>query len=235
MIALCAESSVLCDIRWIFLYEWLAVGSATDYLASGVGRILRIARNVPPRLLAALLCSSALHLLASTLIHPGSFVRNAPRVKITALLKRAPIVIPPGTASSDHKERLEEASTPTSKSDSSSEQATVADQEKEATKPFHLPIAGYYPSSELTDPPEPLGEVNPPGLGKYPEAGPGKIVLTLWISDSGSVVYALRESSTLPEAISNIIVAGFEQLKFKPGEISGRQVGTVLRIEIDYR
>jgi len=211
------------------------VGSATDFLASGVGRILRAARNVPSRLFTALLCSFALHLVASTIIHPGSFVRNAPRVKLTALLKEAPVANAPETPSSDHRQPLEKASTPTSESDTSHEQTNIADQEKEATKPFNLPIAGYYPSSELTDPPEPLGEVNPPDLGEYPETEPGKIVLTLWISDSGNVVYVLRESSTLPEGISNIIVGGFEQLRFKPGEINGRQVGAVLRIEIDYR
>jgi hypothetical protein len=190
---------------------------------------------VRSRLFAALFCSFALHLLASIIIHPGSFIRNAPRVKLTALLKEAPVVNAPRAPSSEHKQPLEKASTPTSTSNTSPEEASIADREKEAIKPFHLPFAGYYPSSELTDPPEPLGEVDPPNLDKYPETEPGKIVLTLWISDFGNVVYALRESSTLPEAVSNVIVAGFEQLKFKPGEINGRQVGTILRIEIDYR
>lgn len=97
-----------------------------------------------------------------------------------------------------------------------------------------LPAPAYYSTDRLTKRPQPTAEAEL----DTPEIGPmftsGTIVLKLWISELGNVVSVEVEKTDLPEIFSKTAVAAFTRLRFVPGEIDGRRVGTMMRIEIIY-
>lgn len=99
-----------------------------------------------------------------------------------------------------------------------------------------LPVPGfaYYTTDQLTKRPQPLAraELDPPELA--PILGSGKIVLRLWIDDRGKAAKVEVISSSLPGTFTRATVAGFEKLRFTPGERDGRAVGTVITIEVNY-
>jgi TonB family protein len=71
-----------------------------------------------------------------------------------------------------------------------------------------------------------------------PEIGPifasGKVILKIWINERGIVDSVDVEKSDLAAAISATAAAAFGRLRFVPGEINGRPVGTMMRIEVTY-
>lgn len=97
-----------------------------------------------------------------------------------------------------------------------------------------IPAPAYYTTDQLTKRPQPTSQ---PML-LAPELGPsipsGKVILKLWINEFGYVASAEVEKSELPEAISASAAAAFGKLRFEPGQINGRPVGTVMRIEVIY-
>ena len=62
----------------------------------------------------------------------------------------------------------------------------------------------------------------------------GTVVLKLWINELGDVVSVDVEKSDLPEAYTKTAVAAFGNIRFVPGEVDGRRVGTMMRIEVIY-
>ncbi len=117
-----------------------------------------------------------------------------------------------------------------------------ADKEEPRPTPEHalgiglLPIAApsYYTTDQLTKRPRPTAEANldPPEIG--PIFASGTIVLVLWISEFGKVIAVDVEKTDLPQALTATAVAAFRNLPFIPGEINGRRVGTLMRIEVIY-
>lgn len=99
-----------------------------------------------------------------------------------------------------------------------------------------LPLPGiiYYPTSFLTTRPQPLFEadLDPPAIRRI--VASGKMILTLWINPLGETAKVLLEATNLPPSFSNTATAAFMQLRFKPGELYGNKVGTVMRIEVTY-
>jgi TonB family protein len=97
-----------------------------------------------------------------------------------------------------------------------------------------VPAPAYYTTDQLTKRPQPTSQ---PSL-LAPELGPaipsGKMILKLWINERGKVASAEVEKSELPEAISASAAAAFGKLHFEPGQINGRPVGTLMRIEVIY-
>jgi hypothetical protein len=63
----------------------------------------------------------------------------------------------------------------------------------------------------------------------------GSLVLSLWINSVGKVVSISYEASELPEAFTTAIGEVFNQVRFIPGEIHGRPVNSILRIEIAHQ
>jgi len=99
-----------------------------------------------------------------------------------------------------------------------------------------LPVPGapYYTTQDLTVRPQPLeeGVLDPPEIA--PIVASGKIILTLWINELGEVADVLVENTELSEAITKTAVAAFQKMRFTPGEVKGRKVGTIMRIEVSY-
>ncbi len=99
-----------------------------------------------------------------------------------------------------------------------------------------LPIEGitYYASSQLTKRPTPLNEVALDDPAIVPVIASGKMVMTLWISAQGEVENAAVEESELPGLFTRPAIEAFKRLRFRPGELNGRSVGTIMKIEVNY-
>lgn len=87
-------------------------------------------------------------------------------------------------------------------------------------------------AAELTRRPRPLGAVNL----AIPEAGllttPGKMVLTLWIDDQGNVTAFEVDAPDLPEEYTTAVLEIFTVMRFAPGEVRGRKVRSILKLEV---
>ena len=98
-----------------------------------------------------------------------------------------------------------------------------------------IPAPAYYTADQLTKRPQPTFV---PKLVLPPEMEPmfdsGKVILKLWINELGNVISVDVEESNLPEAVSGQAVEAFGKLRFVPGEINGRRVGTIMSIEVTY-
>ena len=99
-----------------------------------------------------------------------------------------------------------------------------------------LPLAApaYYATDQLSKRPQPLAaaDVETPEIRAV--VASGKMVLRLWIDPSGAVVEVDVEKSDLPAMFARTAIAAFKALRFTPGEIDGRPVGTLMRIEVSY-
>lgn len=96
------------------------------------------------------------------------------------------------------------------------------------------PRLEYYPADQLTKRPRALGviELDPPEIREIVVSG--KLVLKLWIDDRGYVADVVVEESGLPEIFSRVAADAFRQSRFRPGERSGKRVGSIMRVEVAY-
>lgn len=98
-----------------------------------------------------------------------------------------------------------------------------------------IPAPAYYTTDQLTRRPQPVSQ---PKLEVSPQLAPsfaaGKVILKLWINELGAVTSVIVENSEVPEVVSAAAAAAFAKLSFVPGEINGRAVGAMMRIEVTY-
>ncbi|MBK8742333.1 MAG: hypothetical protein IPM02_23815 [Betaproteobacteria bacterium] len=99
-----------------------------------------------------------------------------------------------------------------------------------------LPIEGdaYYSTSQLSQPPVPLNEVALDDPAVAPVIASGKMVMTLWINAHGEVENAVVDETELPGLFTRPTVEAFKRLRFRPGELGGRSVGSIMKIEVTY-
>lgn len=99
-----------------------------------------------------------------------------------------------------------------------------------------LPLAApsYYTTDQLTKRPQPLAAAELDVAEIRPIVASGKIILKLWINEFGAVSDVEVEKTQLPEMFSRTAIAAFKGLQFAPGELNGRPVRTVMRIEVTY-
>jgi len=97
-----------------------------------------------------------------------------------------------------------------------------------------LPIEGdnFYPSVQLTERPVALAELALDYRAVGPIVGSGKMIMTLWITAQGEVEKAEIDESELPAPFAGPAIDAFKRMRFKPGELHGRSVGTVMKIEL---
>lgn len=97
-----------------------------------------------------------------------------------------------------------------------------------------LPIAKehFYTTGQLTTPPEVLTEPELDPNKLFPLGLAAKIVLKLWINHFGEVIQVTAEAEGQEKRPSNDILDAFKELTFKPGEIDGVKVNTVMTIEV---
>ncbi|MCZ8292264.1 MAG: hypothetical protein O9312_02020 [Hylemonella sp.] len=168
------------------------------------------------RLGFALLLSLLLHavwLLPSYLaptLQAGSSGAAEPPLTLTTRLSRPEI----GTAT----EPLSETNT---------KQSPPAKQE-------HADPQGYFSAEQLSRPPHPLGAVNLDIPETQLLTTSGTLVLTLWIDDQGQVLSFKVDAPDLPEEYTTAVAEAFSAARFAPGEIRGRRVSSILKVEISY-
>jgi hypothetical protein len=99
-----------------------------------------------------------------------------------------------------------------------------------------LPMPGptYFTTDQLTKPPQPRSEPRLDVPLEVARRVSGKVVLRLLINELGSVESAEVESSNLPLTVSGTAAEAFGKVRFDPGEIDGKQVRTLMRIEVIY-
>jgi hypothetical protein len=97
-----------------------------------------------------------------------------------------------------------------------------------------IPAPTYYTTDQLTKRTRPISapQLDAPELG--PVYASGTLILKLWIDELGDVISVDVEKTDLPEAYSRTAVAAFKNVRFVPGEINGRRVGTMMSIEVSY-
>jgi len=90
----------------------------------------------------------------------------------------------------------------------------------------------YIPLEMLTVRPRPLGEVLLDSEEMAGMVSERSMVLELRVSERGEVVDVVIKSSELPEEVSSSVANAFRKLRFLPGELNGRKVGTVMRVGV---
>jgi hypothetical protein len=92
----------------------------------------------------------------------------------------------------------------------------------------------FFPASQLTRRPHARDKVdlNIPEADRLTTSG--TVVLKLWIDNLGKVVSVEVESTNLPEEFAAAVAVSFGAVRFEPGEMYGRPVGSILRIEISH-
>jgi hypothetical protein len=98
-----------------------------------------------------------------------------------------------------------------------------------------LPIeTRFYTSSQLSKRPRVIEEVDLETAESRLLLATGKMVFSLLIDVKGKVHAVNIEQTDLPEIFTKAASNAFMQFKFEPGEIDGKPVGSILKIEITY-
>jgi hypothetical protein len=97
-----------------------------------------------------------------------------------------------------------------------------------------LPQPVYYRADQLTQHPRPSAEPELHTPDAWPMVASGSVILKLWISERGEVISVEIEKTDLPEVLARAAAEAFGRSRFLPGEINGRRVASVMRIEVNY-
>ncbi len=166
------------------------------------------------RLGAALAASCLVHAVLVVLPYFGTSSAAAPR----SVQKAAPVVRTLDL-------RLEQAG--------SAEPRRVPGRTR-GTNQLPIPAPGYSRADELTQPPRPASEPKLDVPRSVARAVSGEVVLKLWINELGIVESVEVEASSLPGTVSGMVAQAFREQHFVPGEIDGRRVRSLMRIEVTY-
>lgn len=93
---------------------------------------------------------------------------------------------------------------------------------------------GYYPRAALTKGPQPLAPVNLPYPSFEGDTGNYRAEVALYIDENGVVQRIDVPEGVLPKALATAVRAAFSSTQFRPGELDGRPVRTLLKIEVRF-
>lgn len=97
-----------------------------------------------------------------------------------------------------------------------------------------FPLRRFYSTSEITVQPLALTDPELEGKAGAEDHVSGSMVLELWINEEGTVIHTEQEIAELPESVARDVVNAFLKLRFTPGELYGRKVGSIMRVEVRY-
>jgi hypothetical protein len=97
-----------------------------------------------------------------------------------------------------------------------------------------IPAPAFYTTDQLTRRPQLTSAPMLQVPDQDPYFGAGKVVLKLRISELGIVMEVNVEEHSVPQAVAARAAEVFAGQRFVPGEINGRRVGSVMRIEVTY-
>lgn len=93
--------------------------------------------------------------------------------------------------------------------------------------------AEYFPSDALTRLPEALTDFDTL-FPQEAEPPPGRLELRLWLSRDGVIDKVEVMRTETPEALTNVALDAFRQMRFRAGEIRGTPVGSVADIVVEF-
>jgi hypothetical protein len=173
------------------------------------------------RMCAALSVSFLLHVAIVFLPDPGA---RSPGTGMEAGLEVR--LLPPEAGAPPEPQSAREASRP------QAPPAVVARVPGRGVLP--VPAHHFHTADQLTSRARPM---NRPRL-EVPEGAPafasGTVILRVWIDALGNLVAVEIEKSDVPPAIAAGAAAAFRALRYIPGEIRGRRVASLMRIEVSY-
>lgn len=206
-------------------------GLPTDARASS-GALLASSHRPPwrgGRLAGVVAASLLLHLALIALPGPGRRLVDAPGARLAATLTPATTTVGQTPSAAPGQQGHEKAAAAGGVPQTATTAAAAP-----ALPAELLPSAPYYPSEQLTVRPAALAEpeLDPAELANL--VASGEIALTLWIDERGEVVDVDVDHSELPGAFVRAATSAFGALRFAPGEVDGRRVGSVLRVAVRY-
>lgn len=92
-------------------------------------------------------------------------------------------------------------------------------------------VPAYYPASALSRMPEVDGFFDvpvPPGLSLH-----GQLELRLWIDAAGTLDRIAVQSSGVPASYQQAVVAAFQRMRYRPGQIDDRPVAAFVDIVVE--
>jgi protein TonB len=179
------------------------------------------------RLSLAVVLSFMLHALLALMPSPGTGTREAPAIanvlevrleKSDAPAARLPVPLPAVPAPPPV----------------APEPASSATELSRGLDVLPAPAAPYFTTDRLTRRPLPVSQplLNVPRqMARYVTGG---MVLKIWINERGGVDEVEVEKSDLPKAVSDHAAAAFRRVQFVPGELHGKRVGVLMRVEVAY-
>jgi hypothetical protein len=93
-------------------------------------------------------------------------------------------------------------------------------------------VDGYVLRRALTRAPQPLADVNPPWPPGPTPIEPQRGVFTIFIDETGVVDRIEPDGPTLMPGMEESARQAFSAARFQPGEVDGRVVKSVIRIEV---
>lgn len=97
-----------------------------------------------------------------------------------------------------------------------------------------IPAHHFHTADQLTKRARPLARPDFDVPRIAPAFATGSVVLKVWIDSLGGVVAVEIESSEVPEALAMNAAKAFAELRYSPGEIAGRKVASMMRVEVAY-
>lgn len=189
------------------------------------------------RLIDALAVSAAVHagmlaLPTGDLSLRGSGraeVRNEP---LRAELRRPPAAAKPASEATTQAQLAAEQ--PAAQSPTAPEAAPEQGIDDRAAG-LGVPLPHYYGPREVSERAMPAQDIDlePPELLGIP--GQGKLILLLWINESGGVDRVETESSQVDNAIEKVIADQFRRARFSPANLDGKPVKSRMKIEVVVR
>jgi hypothetical protein len=188
-------------------------------------------RRAWARLGAALAVSSMVH--AAVVLLPESGPGSVDPVPAPALALR---LVPVDAAAAPDPVPVVQGATPQAKATK-----PVPPKEAPAAPPrvpgigvLPIPAHHFHTAEQLTRRAKPLSRPNFDVPRLEQAFTTGSVVLKVWIDALGSVVAVEIEASDVPQALAMNAAKAFAELRYAPGEISGRRVATLMRIEVAY-
>ncbi len=193
-----------------------------------------------PRLIGALTSAALVHIVVFTLVH-GHGLKAAPTQPRLAMVVLAPISAPESRATTPEP-------TPTRVTSPTLE--TIAPVEPSATTTAHsydqqnaparMAVESaadgfdYVPRDLLSVVPRPLAAIDVP----FPESASGwfeaNVQLSVFIDETGLVQKLRVDRSSGGSALESAAIQAFRQARFSPGQIDGRAVRSVIRVEVEF-
>ena len=95
-------------------------------------------------------------------------------------------------------------------------------------------VDGYVPRRWLTLVPQPVAPVLLPFPDSFNDRAHYKVVLNLFIEADGRVGRVQFEGLPLPEVLQHAAKTTFEHARFTPGQVRGRIVKSLIRVEVSF-